>query len=267
MSAKYGFIGVGNMGSALVKAVCKNVDPAEVLVANKTASKAEKLAEMTGCVASDNITIAKEAKYLVLGVKPQMLMDLLDTIGETISNRKDRVILVTMAAGVKMEKISSKFGGDIPVIRIMPNTPVEIGKGVVLTCANEFVTGEELETFKKDFAEAGLIDDIAESLIDAGSAISGCGPAFVYMAIEALADGAVKCGIRRDKALSYAANTLLGASSLLLEKGEHPGALKDAVCSPGGSTIAGVHALEKDGFRNALIDAVCASYERTKELG
>lgn len=264
---KYGFIGAGNMGSALVKALCQTIDPKEVLVANKTVSKAEALCELTGAMVSSNEEVAAKAKYIVLGVKPQMLMALLDSIKPALKARNDRFILVTMAAGVKMEKITNQLEIDAPVIRIMPNTPVEIGEGVVLTCANNKVTEDELEEFKKDFCRAGLIDSIDEGLIDAGSALSGCGPAFVYMAIEALADGAVKCGLRRDKALAYAASTLAGSAKLMLSKGEHPGALKDAVCSPGGSTIAGVAALEKDGMRAAFIDAVEASYKRTKELG
>lgn len=267
MSIKYGFIGAGNMGSALVKALSQTINPKDILIANKTAAKAEKLAQLTGAAAGSNEAVAANAKYIVLGVKPQMLMDLLDSLKPVLEKRDNRIILVTMAAGVKMEKITDRLGMDLPVIRIMPNTPVEIGQGVVLTCANDKVTGEELETFKNDFAKAGLIDEIDEKLIDAGSAVSGCGPAFIYMAIEAMADAGVKCGLRRDKALAYAAKTFAGSAELLMAKGEHPGALKDAVCSPGGSTIAGVAALEKDGMRSAFIDAVEASYKRTKELG
>lgn len=266
MKTKYGFIGTGNMGSALVKAVCRQISPSEVIVNNRTAEKAQALAALTGCKVGSLLTAA-ESKYIVLGVKPQMLMGLLEDLKDILCTRTDRYIIVSMAAGVDTDRIAGALGGGAPVIRIMPNTPVEIGKGVVLACRNDLVSDEEFEEFKSDFAQAGLVDDIDEKLMDAGSALSGCGPAFVYMAIEALADGAVQCGLKRDKAIAYAANTVMGASALLLERGEHPGALKDAVCSPGGSTIAGVHALERDGFRNALMDAVCASYDRTKGLG
>ncbi|MCD8146036.1 MAG: pyrroline-5-carboxylate reductase, partial [Clostridiales bacterium] len=163
-------------------------------------------------------------------------------------------------------RIREMAGGDYPVIRIMPNTPASIGEGMILYAA-EGVTEEERDRFLYNMAAAGRFDALPESLIDAGSAVSGCGPAFVYPFIEALADGAVACGLPRDKAQEYAAQTLVGAAKLVLESGQHPGALKDAVCSPGGSTIAGVRALEQRGFRSAATEAVVAAYEKTKALG
>ena len=159
------------------------------------------------------------------------------------------------------------LGADKKIIRIMPNTPSAVGQGLMLVSANDRVTAEELAAFKTMMAESGLLDDLPENLIDAASAVSGCGPAYAYMFVEALADGAVKCGVPRAKAMRYAAQMLLGSASLLLETGEHPGALKDAVCSPGGSTIQGVRLLEERAFRGAVTDAVLAAYEKTKELG
>ena len=175
-------------------------------------------------------------------------------------------VLVTMAAGLTVARIREMAGADYPVIRIMPNTPCAIGKGMIL-CAAHGVTEAEKTAFCEGMAAAGRLDWLEEHLIDAGSAVSGCGPAFAYLFMEALADGAVECGLPRAKALEYAAQTLAGAAGLVLESGQHPGALKDAVCSPGGSTIAGVHALEDGAFRATAIHAVVAAYEKTRALG
>ena len=176
-------------------------------------------------------------------------------------------IFVSMLAGTSLDRLAELLGGEKKIIRIMPNTPCAVGKGLTLVSANSRVTAEELADFKALMAKSGLLDDLPEHLIDAASAVSGCGPAYVYMFVEALADGAVKCGVPRAKAIRYAAQMLLGSAELVLESGEHPGALKDAVCSPGGSTIAGVAALEDRGFRGAAMAAVEAAYKRTKELG
>lgn len=156
-------------------------------------------------------------------------------------------------------------GVDCPVIRIMPNTPAAIGAGVVQYCG-QGAAEEELDSFAALIAPAGLVDPTPEELIDAASAVSGCGPAFAYLFIEALADGGVACGLPRDKAAAYAAQMLAGSARMVLESGKHPGALKDAVCSPGGTTIQGVRALEKGGFRSAAMEAVIAAYEKTVKL-
>jgi pyrroline-5-carboxylate reductase len=153
------------------------------------------------------------------------------------------------------------------VIRIMPNIPASVGTGVILYDHTENVTEEAVEAFRASMQHAGLVDPLPEKLIDAGSALSGCGPAFVSMFVEALADGAVACGLPRDKALAYAAQTVAGSAKMLLESGMHPGQLKDAVCSPAGSTIVGVNTLEQGGFRGSAMDAVIAAFEKTKELG
>lgn len=142
-------------------------------------------------------------------------------------------VFVSMLAGVSLDRLAEMLGGEKKIIRIMPNTPSAVGQGLMLVSANDRVTAEELAVFKALMAESGLLDDLPEQLIDAASAVSGCGPAYAYVFVEALADGAVKCGVPRAKAMRYAAQMLLGSASLLLETGEHPGALKDAVCSPG----------------------------------
>lgn len=263
----YGFIGTGNMGGALARAVAKQRGSEAVMLANRTAAKAEKLAAEIGAAAVTNEEIAAKCKYIFLGVKPQMMADMLSGISGILGARRDGVVLVSMAAGLSCEKISDMAGGGFAVIRLMPNTPVSIGEGIVLYCANSLVTDADRDELVSAVSAAGMTDAIDEKLIDAASAVSGCGPAFAYMFIEALADGAVECGLPRAKALGYAAQMLLGSAALALRSGEHPGKLKDDVCSPGGSTIKGVHALEDAAFRAAAADAVVKAYEKTVELG
>ena len=265
--AKYiaGFIGTGNMGGALAVAACKS-DKA-VLLADRDSAKAQALAKQCGCAAGDTTAVVQECRYIFLGVKPQVLGAVLEELKPILKARTDRFVLVSMAAGVTIERITECLGATYPVIRIMPNTPAAIGEGMILYTANAAVTAEEEAEFTQLMQAAGKFDRLSETLIDAGSALSGCGPAFVYLFIEALADGAVECGLPRDKALCYAAQTVTGAAQMVLTDGRHPGELKDAVCSPGGSTIAGVHALEDGAFRGSVMGAVQAAFERTKELG
>lgn len=255
------------MGGALARAAVRKLPPETVFLANRTPAKARALASDLQCAAGPVDRAAAEGKYVFLGVKPQMMADLLAEIAPVLARRTDRFILVTMAAGLTMARIAAMAGGDYPVIRIMPNTPCAVGEGVILCDANEKVTEEELSEFMNGMSGAGVIDRLDEKLIDAGSAVSGCGPAFVCLLLEALADGGVACGLPRRKALLYAAQMVKGTAALQLAAGEHPGAMKDAVCSPGGSTIAGVRVLEERAFRGAAMDAVIAAAEKTRELG
>ena len=176
-------------------------------------------------------------------------------------------VFVSMIAGVSLDTLAQLLGADRKIIRIMPNTACAVGQGVLLVCANANVTAQELAGYEEMMEHSGVVDRIDEKLIDAASAVSGCGPAYAYMFIEALADGGVKCGLPRAKAIRYAALMLLGSAEMVLQSGKHPELLKDEVCSPGGSTIAGVAALEEHSFRSACIDAVDAAYEKTKKLG
>ena len=267
MSYTFSFIGTGNMGGALARAAARKLPPEAILLSNRTAARAEKLAGELGCACGDVARAAAEGKFLFLGVKPQMMAELLSEIAPVLAARKDRFILVTMAAGLTMERIAAMAGGGYPVIRIMPNTPCAVGEGVILCDANSLVSREELEEFTEGMSGAGVIDRLDEKLIDAGSAVAGCGPAFVCLLMEALADGGVACGLPRQKALLYAAQMVKGTAALQLAAGDHPGVMKDAVCSPGGSTIAGVRTLEERGFRGAAMDAVIAAAEKTRELG
>ena len=260
-----GFIGTGNMGGALARAAAKQ-EANRVLLTNRTQAKAEALAAEIGAEAGDPASVIAAADYLFLGVKPQMLPGLAETIAPLLKARQDRFVLVTMAAGTAIEKLLGLLGGEWPVIRIMPNTPASIGQGMILYTCGAGVTAEEEQCFLAAMAHAGRFLKLEERLIDAGSAVSGSGPAFAALMIEALADGGVACGLPRKQAVEMAAQMLLGSAALVLESGKHPGELKDAVCSPGGTTIQGVRVLEERGFRAALIDAVIATYEKNLKL-
>lgn len=259
---KYGFIGCGNMGGAIASALCQSTK--SILISDPS-EKAARTAEKLGCSVGGNIDAVRECEYLFLAVKPQVLESVLTPLSNEL--KESQPVIITMAAGVQISKIEQMIGTRLPIIRIMPNTPVAIGCGTILYCHNELVTDKILNVFLADMKPCGMLDNIPENLIDAASALSGCGPAYVYMFIDALADGAVACGVPRDKALSYAANTLLGAAKMVQQTAQHPGQLKDAVCSPGGSTIVGVKVLEEQNFRGAVIDCVHAAYQKTKDLG
>ena len=261
----YAFIGTGSMGGALATAVRRCVPGERILLANRTPKKAERLADELNARAVDNHTAAAEADYLFLGVKPYMMARLLNDLRDTLRSRARPCVLVSMAAGLTLKALREMSGVDFPIIRIMPNTPAAVGEGVVL-CAADGAGVEVLNDFQSAMYGAGLLDFIDEGLIDAASAVSGCGPAFAAMFIEALADGGVACGLPRARAQTYAAQMLRGTAALCLATGQHPGQLKDAVCSPGGTTIQGVRALEAGGFRSAAFEAVVAAYEKTLEL-
>ncbi len=262
----FGFIGCGNMGGTLAIAVAKTEK--NITVADRSVKVAERIASETGAAVVTNTEIAENCRYIVLGVKPQVLPSVMEEIAPVLKERKDRFTLISMAAGVEMRSFNKYFDNkEVPVIRIMPNTPACVGEGMIVYSVNSKVTEREKAQFEKAFSKAGEIEEIPEKLIDAASAVSGCGPAFVYMFIEALADGGVKCGLPRALAVKLAAKTVSGSGETVLSVGKHPGELKDAVCSPGGSTIEGVITLEDGAFRGTVSEAVTAAFERTKELG
>ena len=261
--ATYGFIGTGNMGGAVAKAAAKAVGGGNLFFANRTPAKAEALAAELGGQACDNGTAARQ-DYIFLGVKPQMMAGMLLGIRPVLRERAEKgetFTLVTMAASLTIEKIQEMAGVEAPTVRIMPNLPVSISKGVILYTASG--AEKTLPGLLEALAPAGMLLPVEERLIDAGSAVAGCGPAFACLFAEALADGGVACGLPRAQAQALALQMLAGTAELLLQTGQHPAALKDAVCSPGGTTIAGVHALEKGGFRAAAFDAVKAAYDKT----
>ena len=268
MSTYIGFIGCGNMGGALARAAVKSelLKPEHICIADKNTAQAEKMAEaLGGAVVGTNKDVAKHCDYIFLAVKPQMMADALAEIAPVLKAREDRFVLVTIAAGLTMAAIQEMAGGNYPIIRLMPNMPAAVGKGMILYCSAKTHL-DEMVTFLHMMKEAGRFDELAESLIDAGSAVTGCGPAFAYMFIEALADGGVACGLPRAKAQEYAAQMLAGSAEMVLKGEHHPGELKDMVCSPGGTTIEGLAALEENNFRGAIIKACDANFQKNKLL-
>lgn len=264
---KIGFIGCGNMGSALARAAIKAIGAESIFIYDIDSEKVRAFEEETDVNASDIDYIVLNCDYIFLGVKPQMLKGLFEKVAPILEDRLTDFVLVSMAAGVSLASLGAMAQMDCPIIRIMPNMPVSVGEGMILYSPNDFVSKEEIDGFLSLMKYSGTLDKIEEEKIDAASAVSGCGPAFAFMFAEALADGAVACGLPRDKAYLYAAQTLLGSAEMLMKTGEHPGKLKDSVCSPAGSTIEGVNALENGGFRASVMDAVRSAYERTLELG
>ena len=258
---KYGFIGCGNMGGALAKALTQNTT--DVCIADQYCN-VQALAAQMGCCWGTNEEAACSQRVF-LAVKPNVVASVLESLRPVLWEKKP--LLISMAAGVSIAQLESWIGFPLPIIRIMPNTPAAVGKGMILYCTNALVQEADLADFLKDMSKAGRFDQLDEKLIDAGSALSGCGPAYMYMFLEAMADGAVACGLPRAKAYTYAAATMAGAAEMVLYSGTHPGALKDAVCSPGGSTIAGVKALEENAFRGAVMDCIAAAYQKTLDLG
>lgn len=257
-----GFIGAGNMGGALLRSVAAAAGGENVAVFDLSEEKAVKAASLTGASYTSAEDIYKNAKYIFFAVKPNVIEKVMQSASSQI---KSKSVVVSMAAGVTVSRIKNAVGSD-NVIRIMPNTPASIGEGVILYTASRDVSTDDKKGFLDIMDKSGLVDEIDEKLIDAASALSGCGPAFAYMFIEGLADGAVACGLSREKALLYAKQTLLGSASLALTSGKHPEELKDAVCSPGGTTIEGVLALEKGAFRSDAASAVIAAFEKTEKL-
>lgn len=259
---KYGFIGCGNMGGAIAKALKQTT---ENIIISDPSPVAATFAQENGFEYGSNANVISGCDRVFLAVKPQMLETVLSPLQNLFKEYQPTII--TMAAGVTINKIEKLAVCKLPIIRIMPNTPVAVGKGMITFCYNELVSEETINSFTADMKYAGRLDVIDEKLIDAASAVAGCGPAFMYMYLEALADGAVACGLPRAQALEYAAMTMAGAAEMVLQTKLHPGALKDSVCSPGGSTIAGVKALEENGLRSAAMQAVIDAYNRTLELG
>lgn len=263
---KIGFIGLGNMGASLTKAVLQAKTGAQILLANRSQAKVDAFITDFGGQASSNEEIFAEADVIFLGVKPAQFSELLAQY-QAILEKRESLLLISMAAGLTLEKLASLLPIQHRIIRIMPNTPVAIGQGVISYALSENCRAEDKEIFCHLLAKAGLLVELGDGLIDAATGLAGCGPAFVYLFIEALADAGVQIGLPRETALKMAAQTVVGAGQMVLESQQHPGVLKDKVCSPGGSTIAGVASLEEHAFRGTVMDAVHQAYKRTQELG
>ena len=267
LGKKLVFLGTGNMAEALLKGLLREgtVDPDEIVCSEPRPARREEIADRYGVeVTGDNRAAAALADLLLLSVKPQVVEALLAEIAPAVS---ERALVVSIAAGVPISTLAKRLPAGTRIVRTMPNTPALVGAGVTALARGTHASEADLTVARALFEAVGTAVVVEEPLLDAVTGLSGSGPAFVFMAIEALADGGVKAGLPRPVALSLAAQTVLGAARLVIETGQHPAELKDQVTSPGGTTIAGLHALEARGFRAALIEAVDASARRSRELG
>ncbi len=263
---KFGFIGVGHMGATLANAVIGAVGASECAVCDADNGRAKLYAAAKGCDVLSAADIACDCRYIFLGVKPQNMEEVLTEIGPVLRDRAG-CALVTMAAGITVESLCKMLGFTAPVLRIMPNTPAAVGAGSMLWTANAALPPEDRDAILLALRPTGELIELPERLIDAGCAISGCGPAFVYKFILALASAGKSVGLAGDTALKLAEHTVLGAAKLAIESGEDPEVLCAQVCSPGGSTIEGVKSLEAGPFAEEVEKAVDASFRRTVELG
>ncbi len=267
MNKTIGFIGCGNMAQAMIGGIVKSklVSSEKVISSNPTDKNLKKVKEKHNIlVTNNNKEVAKFSDIVILAVKPFKYFEVIDEIKPYL--KKD-VVIVTIAAGITLESMSNSLGDEAKVIRTMPNTPALVGEGMSALCANKNITKEDLQQVVKIFESFGKIEILEEKLIDVVPAVSGSSPAYVYMFIEALGDGAVLQGMPRDKAYKMAAQAVLGAAKMVLETGEHPGKLKDDVCSPGGTTIEAVYSLEKNNFRGSVISAMESCTEKAIKMG
>ena len=260
MTKKIGFIGAGNMSEAMVGGIVtsKLIDPQNIMVSNPSSGKLEKLKNLYNVQISNNnnIDVAKFSDILILAVSPSIYPKVIDEIKSYV--KKD-VVILTIALGVSLSDVESLFGYNVPIVRTMPNTPTIVSEGMTAYCYNDHIKQDDLDSVIKILESFGKAEFIKEDLIHSVTGISGSAPAYVYMFMEAMADGAVALGMPRKQAYTFAGQTLLGSAKMLLETGLHPGELKDNVCSPGGATIKAVMELEECGMRNAVIKAVIAA--------
>lgn len=261
-----GFIGLGNMASAMIGGMLQKdmVTPGEIIGSCRTEETAKKIADRFGIeTTTDNSTVAQAADILILAVKPQFFP-------EVIAQIKDEVnadaLIISIAAGKTMDYIETQFGRPLKLVRCMPNVPALVGEGITSVSRNERVSDEEMKQAMDLLSSMGKASEIPERLIDAVVGVSGSSPAYVFLFIEAMADGAVAAGMPRSQAYEFAAQAVLGSAKMVLETGKHPGELKDMVCSPGGTTIQAVKVLEEKGFRAAVMDAMEACIEKSKSL-
>jgi len=263
---KIGVIGGGNMAEAIVKGLLKseNNRPASIIVSDVSASRRDYLAQtLHVTVTDDNTQIILNSDVIVLAVKPNVVEEVIGNIRETIT---DKQTLISIAAGVKTKSIEKWLNHPIPVIRVMPNTPALVGAGISALAAGKYACDENMNIARGILSSIGKVVDTDEKLLDAVTGLSGSGPAYVFEFIDALAAGGVKEGLRKDVALLLAAQTVLGSALLVLESGDHPSILRDKVTSPGGTTIAGLYALESGSFKATVMDAVSCATERSREL-
>ena len=262
--AKIGFIGMGNMGHAILKGALKEYPAEEMIFCAKTSETKTKVHAETGVEYTDNnAECANRCKYLVLAVKPIFYEEVIHEIKDAVDEKK---IIISIAPGKTLAWLKEQFGKKVKLVRCMPNTPALVGEGMTGVCCNEEVTEAEMQDVLKILESCGKAEMLSERLIDVVVSVSGSSPAYVFMFIEAMADAAVADGMPRAQAYRFAAQAVLGSAKMVLETGKHPGELKDMVCSPGGTTIEAVRVLEEKGMRSAVIEAMKACVKKGREM-
>lgn len=261
-----GFIGCGNMAQAMIGGIMENgsFSPDQIYAADPDSKKLSAMRQGFGIIPSqDNIPVAEAADYLFLSVKPNFYPTVIAQIKEVI---KPEAVIIMIGAGQTLSENEARFGKPVKLVRVMPNTPAMVGVGMAAISPNDQVRDAEIAEVVDIFESFGKAEIVPEKLMDAVTAVSGSSPAYVFMFIEALADGAVSEGMPRSQAYTFAAQAVLGSAKMVLETGKHPGELKDMVCSPGGTTIEAVAHLEANGFRHAVINAVKTCAQKSKEM-
>ncbi|MGE5473132.1 MAG: pyrroline-5-carboxylate reductase [Ignavibacteriales bacterium] len=263
---RIGIIGCGNMGGALVKGIIKSgeVDAESILVLDEEHKKAETLSKKYGVIARARLNdVLRFADYVILAVKPSIVPEVLKKM------KKDELrdtVIISIAAGVTIESIEKVLECECKVARVMPNTPALIKESMSAICYNKNINDKEMTSIKKIFEYIGRVIEVNENQMNAVTALSGSGPAYVFMFIEAMADAGVRMGLKRDIAYELSAQTVLGSAKMVMETGKHPGELKDMVCSPAGTTIEAVYQLEKRGFRGTVMKAIGEAFEKAEEM-
>lgn len=263
---KIGFVGCGNMARAMIGGIINNqiCDAKDIIASNHTQGSCEKnKAELGIETTTNNLKVVNEANIIVLAVKPQYYEEVIKEISPQVNQEK---LLITIAPGKTLAWLTEKFGHPVKLIRTMPNTPALVGEGMTGVTANELVTDQELQSALEILNSFGKTQILPEHLLDVAVSVSGSSPAYIFMLIEAMADGAVADGMPRTQAYQFAAQAILGSAKMVLETGKHPGELKDMVCSPGGTTIEAVRVLEERGFRSSIIEAMKACVEKGKTM-
>ncbi|MGP6146597.1 pyrroline-5-carboxylate reductase [Jeotgalibaca sp. A122] len=266
MNKKIGFIGMGNMGQAILKGMLNAgfAEPSDVIASRRNEKVLEGLRAKWGILTTtDNVTVAKAADILFLTIKPHLYDAIIKEVRESV--RPDAVV-VAVAAGVTLEDVMESFGAPVKIARAMPNTPAAVGEAMIGLCFGEGVAREEQEELVALFSSLGKVEVVEERLFDAVIGVSGSSPAMLYMVIEAMADAVVRAGMPRAQAYNFAAQAMLGTAKMVLESGRHPGELKDAVCSPGGTTIEMVVKAEENGLRSAVMQSVEAAIAKSVEM-
>lgn len=261
-----GFIGAGNMARAIIGGILKSnlIDKSKIIASAKSKNTIDRVSKDLGIQTTmDSKEVIKNSDIIVIAVKPNVYDQVLSEVNNVINDKK---IIITIAAGKSIESVERIIGDDKKIVRTMPNTPALVGEGMTALCPNKNISNDELEMVKLIFNSFGKSEVVSENLIDAVIGASGSSPAYTFMFIEAIADGAVIGGMPRDKAYKFAAQAVLGAAKMVLETNMHPGELKDMVCSPGGTTIEAVRVLEEEKMRGAVIKGVCACIDKSREM-